>query len=149
MLPFFKDPKIKISIWTIIKDAIGKDLSKMSVPVYFNDPTSILQKCATSMEYNSLLDVAIQQHDSLRRLAYIAAYSMTLLTCIERNTTKPFNPLLGETYELVNSKFKFIAEQVTHHPPCTAYYCEGFSGYKVWSCNRAKTKFTGRSLTFA
>lgn len=35
-LPFFKDPKIKISIWTILKDSIGKDISKMSVPVYFN-----------------------------------------------------------------------------------------------------------------
>lgn len=42
VLPFFKDPKVKISIWTIIKDSIGKDISKISVPVYFNDPTNIL-----------------------------------------------------------------------------------------------------------
>ena len=42
VLPFFKDPKIKISVWTIIKDSIGKDLTKMSVPVYFNDPANIL-----------------------------------------------------------------------------------------------------------
>lgn len=41
-LPWFKDPKIKISVWTIIKDSIGKDISRMSVPVYFNDPTNIL-----------------------------------------------------------------------------------------------------------
>lgn len=58
-LPYYKDPKVKISIWTIIKDSIGKDITKMSVPVYFNDPTNILQKCATSMEYNSLLDQAL------------------------------------------------------------------------------------------
>ena len=56
VLPFLKDPKIKISIWTIIKDSIGKDLSKMSVPVYFNDPTNILQKCCSSVEYAGLLD---------------------------------------------------------------------------------------------
>jgi hypothetical protein len=42
VLPYFKDPKVKISIWTIIKDSIGKDITKMSVPVYFNDPTNIL-----------------------------------------------------------------------------------------------------------
>ena len=42
MLPYLSDPKVKISIWTIIKDSIGKDLSKMSVPVYFNDPTNLL-----------------------------------------------------------------------------------------------------------
>lgn len=41
-LPYFKDPKVKISVWTIIKDSIGKDITKMSVPVYFNDPTNIL-----------------------------------------------------------------------------------------------------------
>lgn len=42
-LPWLKDPNAKISIWAIIKDSIGKgDLSKMSVPVYFNDPTSLL-----------------------------------------------------------------------------------------------------------
>ena len=42
VLPYFKDPKVKISVWTIIKDSIGKDISKLSVPVYFNDPTNIL-----------------------------------------------------------------------------------------------------------
>lgn len=41
-LPFFKDPKIKISIWTILKDSIHKDISKISVPVYFNQPLSVL-----------------------------------------------------------------------------------------------------------
>ncbi len=41
-LPWLKDPNIKVSLWSIIKDSIGKDLSKMSVPVYFNDPTSLL-----------------------------------------------------------------------------------------------------------
>ena len=41
-LPFFKDPKIKISLWSIIKDSIGKDISKITVPVYFNAPLSLL-----------------------------------------------------------------------------------------------------------
>jgi hypothetical protein len=41
-LPFFKDPKIKISLWSIIKDNIGKDLSKITMPVYLNEPVSII-----------------------------------------------------------------------------------------------------------
>lgn len=44
------------------------------------------------------------------RLAYVAAYSTTILTTLEKNNTKPFNPLLGETYELVLPTFKFLAE---------------------------------------
>ena len=45
-LPWLKDPKTRPSLWTILKDSIGKDLSHMGAPVYFNDPTSLLQKCA-------------------------------------------------------------------------------------------------------
>lgn len=98
------------------------------------------------MEYNSIIDAALDQTDPIRRLAYIAVYSTTLLTVIEKNLTKPFNPLLGETFEVVTPAFKFIAEQVSHHPPVTAFECLGNKGYKVWTCNRAKTKFNGKSL---
>lgn len=74
-LPWLKDPNAKISLWAIIKDSIGKgDLSKMSVPVYFNDPTSLLQKCAQSMEYNEILDEAALEKDSMRRLALVAIH---------------------------------------------------------------------------
>ena len=41
-LPWYKDPKVKVSFWTILKDMIGKDIAKMSVPVYFNEPLSLL-----------------------------------------------------------------------------------------------------------
>jgi len=39
-LPFFKDPKIKFSVWTIIKDSIGQDLTRITLPVYLNQPVS-------------------------------------------------------------------------------------------------------------
>lgn len=51
-LPAFKNPGQKLDIWKVIKDNIGKDLSKIAVPVYFNEPTSMLQKIAEVMEYN-------------------------------------------------------------------------------------------------
>jgi hypothetical protein len=110
VLPYFKDPKVKISIWTILKDSIGKDISKLSVPVYFNDPLNILQKCCNSQEYNDLLDLAVAEQDPIRRLAIVSIFSVTLLTTVERSSTKPFNPLLGETYEYVCPKFRFLAE---------------------------------------
>ena len=55
-LPFFKDPKIKFSVWTVIKDAIGKDLTKISLPVYFNMPVSALQMQTATCENLHLLD---------------------------------------------------------------------------------------------
>jgi oxysterol-binding protein 1 len=74
-LPWFKDPNVKVSIWAIIKDSIGKDISKLTVPVYFNDPTSLLQKCAQSMEYNSILDQAALIDEPGKRLAWVAVYA--------------------------------------------------------------------------
>lgn len=37
-------PKVSKNVFKILKDCIGKDLSKFSVPVYFNEPLSMLQK---------------------------------------------------------------------------------------------------------
>jgi hypothetical protein len=37
---------------------------------------------------------------------------------------KPFNPILGETYELIGDGWKFLSEQVSHHPPISASYAE-------------------------
>jgi hypothetical protein len=148
-LPWFKDPNIKVSIWAIIKDSIGKDISKLSVPVYFNDPTSLLQKCAQSLEYNHILDEAIMLTSQEMRLAYIGVHAITQVTICERNATKPFNPILGETYEFVTDDFEFISEQVTHHPPITANFCRGKkSNYTIWNNQKTNTKFTGKSMDF-
>ena len=54
-LPFLKDPNQKVSVWSILKDAIGKDLSKIAMPVSFNEPISMLQKTAEILEYQELL----------------------------------------------------------------------------------------------
>ena len=54
-LPVTK-PNSKISIWKILKDSIGKDLSKLAVPVYFNEPISMLQKVSEVMEYDNLIN---------------------------------------------------------------------------------------------
>lgn len=37
-------PKVSKNVFKLLKDCIGKDLSKFSVPVYFNEPLSMLQK---------------------------------------------------------------------------------------------------------
>jgi len=54
------------------------------------------------MEYNTIIDKATVIPDLAKRLAYIGVYSTTHFTIAERNCTKPFNPLLGETYEYYN-----------------------------------------------
>lgn len=66
---------------------------------------------------------------------------------IPDRTSKPFNPLLGETFEYVTKDFKFCAEQVSHHPPITACHAYG-KGYEMWTHSEMKSKFGGNSLEF-
>ena len=50
-LPALRDPNDRPGIWKLIKSMIGKDITKFSVPVYINEPTSMIQKVCEIMEY--------------------------------------------------------------------------------------------------
>lgn len=47
-----------VNLWSLIKDCVGKDLTRVCLPVYFNEPISSLQKCFEEFEYSHLLDQA-------------------------------------------------------------------------------------------
>lgn len=49
-----------VSLWSMIKDNVGKDLTRVCLPVYFNEPISSLQKGCEDMEYSYLLDQAYE-----------------------------------------------------------------------------------------
>lgn len=55
-LPKPKEKEKVVSLWSIIKSCVGKDLTKVCLPVYFNEPLSALQKSAEDLEYSELLD---------------------------------------------------------------------------------------------
>lgn len=148
-LPYFKDPNLKFNIWNILKDAIGKDLSRFAVPVYLNEPLSMLQRFAEQFEYSELLDEANHKADSCERMAYVLAFAITPYSATIGRISKPFNPLLGETYELDYSdekkKFKFLSEQVSHHPPISAGFCFN-ENYEFWANTMVKTSFKGQYI---
>lgn len=43
-LPIKSDDRPSTSLWQVLKGSIGKDLTRISFPVYFNEPTSMLQR---------------------------------------------------------------------------------------------------------
>lgn len=59
-LPDPVEKEKSVSLWSMIKDNIGKDLTKVCLPVYFNEPLSTLQKCYEDLEYSYLLDRAYE-----------------------------------------------------------------------------------------
>ncbi|KAJ7514632.1 hypothetical protein O6H91_23G053100 [Diphasiastrum complanatum] len=149
-LPDPKEKEKSVSLWSIIKDNIGKDLSKVCLPVYFNEPISSLQRCFEDLEYSYLLDQAFEwgkRGNSLMRILSVAAFAVSGYSSTEGRTCKPFNPLLGETYEAdyPEKGVRFISEKVSHHPMILACHCEG-RGWRFWGDSNLKSKFWGRSI---
>lgn len=60
------------SIWSVLKNCIGKELSKITMPVIFNEPLSFLQRMTEYMEYARLLRLAADQEDPIERMKYVA-----------------------------------------------------------------------------
>jgi hypothetical protein len=89
---------------------IGKDISRFAIPVYFNEPLSFLQKFAEQMEHAHLLTKADQTADPMMRMLLIVAYSVCQYAAQDKRLAKPFNPILGETYELLTPDYRLFCE---------------------------------------
>ncbi|KAK9246905.1 Oxysterol-binding protein-domain-containing protein [Lipomyces tetrasporus] len=146
-LKLAEDDRPKISLWAILKSMIGKDMTKMTLPVSFNECTSLLQRVAEDMEYTDLLDQAALKKDSCLRMVYVAAFAASEYSSTINRIAKPFNPLLGETYEYCrpDKGYRFVVEQVSHHPPIGAALAES-ARWDYWGESAVKSKFNGRSF---
>ena len=130
-------------MWAQLKDMLGSDIMSMfSLPTFLMEPISTLQKMAEIMQYQRLLDEANEEEDPDVRLAKVTAFAVAVYSTMERSK-KPFNPILGETFELkMEDGSTYLAEQVSHHPPIGAGHVKtkNFT-YDITSA--VTTKFAG------
>lgn len=137
------------SLIGFLRKNVGKDLSTIAMPVSANEPTSLLQRAAEQLEYSELLDHAAKAEKPMEQLMYVTAFAISSLSnsrVKERSIRKPFNPMLGETYELVREDkgFRFVSEKVSHRPVQLAFHAESAQ----WSFTQSPKplqKFWGKS----
>lgn len=64
---------------TILYNNIGKDLSRVSMPVALNEPLSLLQRLSEELEYSDLLDIANHIDDPFERMVrFFGIFSVSL-----------------------------------------------------------------------
>lgn len=68
--------------------------------VNFNEPLSMLQRLTEDLEYHHLLDKAVNCTSSVEQMCLVAAFSVSSYSTTVHRIAKPFNPMLGETFEL-------------------------------------------------
>uniref|UniRef100_A0A4W6DQM6 Oxysterol-binding protein n=1 Tax=Lates calcarifer TaxID=8187 RepID=A0A4W6DQM6_LATCA len=138
-----------VSVWSILKKCIGLELSKITMPIVFNEPLSFLQRITEYMEHTYLINRACSLSDSIERMQAVAAFAVSAVASQWDRTGKPFNPLLGETYELTREEqgFRLVSEQVSHHPPVSAFHAESLAGDFIFHGSiYPKLKFWGKSV---
>jgi hypothetical protein len=126
-LPSSASDRNKVSIWSILKQCVDKELYRFTIPIVWNEPLTLLQRMAENMRYSNMqLDRAVTMDSPLDRMKYVAGFLVSCTSIHIARLSKPFNPLLGETYEYTctENNYRICCEQVSHHPPVSAYYSE-------------------------
>ncbi|KAJ7737917.1 hypothetical protein DFH07DRAFT_966329 [Mycena maculata] len=149
--------------WTSFLKSIASmsgDLSSLTAPSFILSPTSLTEFPAYWCERPELFaEIGDATTEEARSLAVLKWFISTLKgQYTSRNESmgsekKPLNPALGElfygTWPDVNGRGKtnLLVEQVSHHPPITAYVIENVSkGLKLVGHNAQKTSFSGGSI---
>ncbi|EFA85771.1 oxysterol binding family protein [Heterostelium album PN500] len=133
--------------WELVKSAgnsliEGKELVNTSLPIALFEPRSFLEKLTDTWCYAPVyLSKAAAAVDPVERLKYVVAFTMSGLH-LTSTLTKPFNPLLGETFEgHFYDGTKVFCEQTSHHPPISNWQVQDkdnryhYYGYGVWSAS--------------
>lgn len=60
----------------------------------------MLQRLTEDLEYHHLLDKAVHCTSSVEQMCLVAAFSVSSYSTTVHRIAKPFNPMLGETFEL-------------------------------------------------
>lgn len=106
-LPVKQPDKNNSNLWSVLKQCIGKELSKITMPVQWNEPISLLQRVSEYMNYAYLLKKAAKAKTSEERLEMVATFAVSALASNFERMGKPFNPLLG-LFTLISHSHEFL-----------------------------------------
>uniref|UniRef100_H2YQU3 Oxysterol-binding protein n=1 Tax=Ciona savignyi TaxID=51511 RepID=H2YQU3_CIOSA len=153
---------------------LGMDLTKVVLPTFILERRSLLEMYADFFAHPDLfVEVGEKETAEERMVACLRFYLSTFSA--GRNSSvakKPYNPIIGETFQCIyhvppglqgpeqptvvadgpipwakSNQLTFYSEQVSHHPPVSAFYTElkdkrmQFNGH-IWT----KSKFLGLSI---
>ncbi|XP_053317939.1 oxysterol-binding protein-related protein 8 isoform X1 [Spea bombifrons] len=145
----------KSLIWTLLKQVRpGMDLSKVVLPTFILEPRSFLDKLSDYYYHADFLSEAALEENAYSRMKKVVKWYLSGFYKKPKGLKKPYNPILGETFRCLwihpttNSKTFYISEQVSHHPPVSAFYVSNRKdGFCLSGSILAKSKFYGNSLS--
>ncbi|TFK47943.1 Oxysterol-binding protein [Heliocybe sulcata] len=132
---------------------VGMDLSKVTFPTFVLEPRSMLERITDFMAHPDLIFGAEECDDAEERFIRVLQYYLAGWHIKPKGVKKPYNPILGEFFRCRydypnNTRGFYIAEQVSHHPPISAfYYISPANKVCVIGELRPKSRFLGNSVS--
>lgn len=130
---------------------IGMDLHKVTLPTFVLEPRSMLERVTDFLSHPDILFGADALQSPEERFIAILTYYMSGWHIKPKGVKKPYNPVLGEFFRCSYTYHNgttgvYIAEQVSHHPPISAYYyISPENNVLIYGDLRPKSKFLGNS----
>lgn len=125
--------------WELLKKFTQKilsmDLTRFSFPVGYSEYRSFLERMADLFAFLACgyIDRAYNSGDPNLRLNLLATGVMAGFH-LYMQSKKPWNPVLGETFVgQWENGVTVYAEQISHHPPISAFQIESPNG--TWKCS--------------
>ncbi|KLT38849.1 hypothetical protein CC85DRAFT_289140 [Cutaneotrichosporon oleaginosum] len=129
----------------------GMDLTKIALPTFVLEPRSLLERITDFFSHPDLIFGAGQDPDARVRFMRIMTFYLSGWHIKPRGVKKPYNPILNEFYRCTyyypdGSQGYYVAEQVSHHPPISAFfYVSPKNGILVTGELKPKSRFLGNS----
>ncbi|XP_036076904.1 oxysterol-binding protein-related protein 5 isoform X3 [Rousettus aegyptiacus] len=142
-------------MWLLLKQLRpGMDLSRVALPTFVLEPRSFLSRLSDYYCHADLLSRAALEEDAYTRIKLVLRWYLSGFYRKPKGIKKPYNPILGETFRCrwfhphTDSHTFYIAEQVSHHPPVSAFHVSNRKdGFCISGSITAKSRFYGNSLS--
>ncbi|KAM3955518.1 LOW QUALITY PROTEIN: oxysterol-binding protein-related protein 8, partial [Aphomia sociella] len=138
----------KSLLWFLLKQVRpGMDLSKVVLPTFILEPRSFLDKLSDNYYHADILGQAQNIEDPYQRFKCVLRWYLSGLYRKPKGLKKPYNPVLGETFRCCwrhrnsDTYTYYVAEQVSHHPPVSAFYVSNRKDGYVIEGLLARSKF--------
>lgn len=131
---------------------IGMDLQRVAFPTFVLEPRSMLERITDFMSHPDLIFGAENDPSPEERFVRVLRYYLSGWHIKPKGVKKPYNPVLGEFFRCRydypdGTQAFYIAEQVSHHPPISAYfYISPANKVRIVGELRPKSKFLGNSV---
>lgn len=154
---------------------IGMDLTKVTLPTFILERRSLLEMYADFFAHPDLFVRIGDCEDPKERMVEVVRWYLSAFHAGRKSSVakKPYNPILGEIFRCywklpagdkagsaagaavkdgpvpwaTSSDLTFIAEQVSHHPPVSAFYAEhAAKGIACCAHIWTKSKYLGMSI---